>query len=323
MAWVYRLDGPLRFARHDVEMPSDDMLAEGQVLLRFLAGGVCGSDIARCMDGTGRPGPQPDGWSLHEIVGEIVATRSDLRIGSRVVGWVEDTRGLREYVPTAATMLLEVPGGLDDASAAPLQPLACVLHALSVLGDLSGARAAVIGLGPIGLLFAHALKDRGASVVGVDRVDRSDVAAAFGLDQAVHSTSRSWARAVAAGGGFDLVVEAVGHQVGTMDDAIAVAAPGGTILYFGNPDDDYYPIRFGTMMDRSLTLRAGRTPRVARRQALISAADYITRYPRLFDRYITHVLPVTQAQTAFEMASRPTPGQLKIVLQAAVHNGAA
>jgi L-iditol 2-dehydrogenase len=323
MTWVYRLEGPLRFARHDVEMPSDDTLADGQVLLRFLAGGICGSDIPRCMDGAGGTGPQPDGWSLHEIVGEVVATRSDTRVGSRVVGWVEDTRGLREYVPTAATMLLEVPAGLDDVHAAPLQPLACVLHALSGLGDLSGARTAVIGLGPIGLLFAHALKDRGATVVGVDRVDRSDIAADFGLDEAVHSTSRSWARAVAGGDGFDLVIEAVGHQVGTMDDAIAVAAHEGTILYFGNPDDDYYPIRFGTMMDRNLTLRAGRTPRVARRQALLSAADYITRHPALFDRYITHVLSVTQAQTAFEMASRPAPGQLKIVLQTTGHSDVA
>jgi threonine dehydrogenase-like Zn-dependent dehydrogenase len=111
------------------------------------------------------------------------------------------------------------------------------------------------------------------------------------------------------------VVEAVGHQVATMDDAIAVAAQHGTILYFGNPDEDYYPIRFGTMMDRNLTLRAGRTPRDARRQALRVAADYITRYRDLFDRYVTHVLPVAEAQTAFEMASRPASGQLKIVLQ--------
>jgi L-iditol 2-dehydrogenase len=313
MSWAYRLDGPLHFTRHDVAMPSDDMLADGQVLLRFLAGGVCGSDIARCLDGAGRSGPEPDGWSLHEIVGEVVATRSDLKVGSRVVGWVANTCGLREYVPTAASMLLEVPADLDDVHAAPLQPLACVLHALSGLGDVSGARTAVIGLGPIGLLFAHALKDRGANVVGVDRIDRSDLAADFGLDNAVHSTSRSWART--GDDGFDLVVEAVGHQVGTLDDAIAVAAPGGTILYFGNPDDDYYPIPLGTMMDRNLTLRAGRTPPDARREALRVAAAYITRYRGPLDRYVTSVLPVTEAQTAFQMASRPAPGQRKIVLQ--------
>jgi hypothetical protein len=31
---------------------------------------------------------------------------------------------------------------------------------------------------------------------------------------------------------------------------------------------------------------------------------------------VTHVLPVTEAQTAFEMGSRPARGQLKVVLEA-------
>lgn len=313
MAWAYRLEGPLRFVREDVGPPRDG-LAGGQVLLRFLAGGICGSDIARCLEGAQGGGSGPLGWSLHEIVGEVVESRSDLAVGARVVGWVADTRGLREYIPTAGAMLLEAPAELDDVHAAPLQPLACVLHALSALPDVRGARAAVLGLGPIGLLFAHALHDRGATVVGVDRVDRSDVAGHFGVDEVVHSSSRSWARAAAGGGEFDLVIEAVGHQVGTLDDALAVAAPEATIVYFGNPDDDYYPVRLATMMDRNLTLRAGRTPPPARRPALRLAAAYVARHPGLLDRYVTHVLPVAEAQAAYDLAGGPAPGRLKVVL---------
>lgn len=316
-AWAYRLDGPLRFTRHEVERAGEDSLAAGQVLLRFLAGGICGSDIPRCRDGFALDGPEPLGRSLHEIVGEVVASRGDLGVGSRVVGWVADCCGLREYVPTAANELAVVDAGLDDAHAVALQPLACVLHALSRLPDVRGARTAIIGLGPIGLLFAHALTDRGAaSVVGVDTVDRSDVAATFGVDRAVRRTSHMWARTVDPAGAFDLVVEAVGHQVGTLEDAITVAAPDATILYFGNPDDVFYPVRFGTMMDKNLTLRAGRTASAERRAALGLAQAYVARHPELLDAYVTHVLPVGDAQTAYEMASRPAPGQLKIVLDA-------
>lgn len=315
MMWAYRLEGPLRFARHDIALPPEESLGTGDVLLRFLAGGVCGSDIPRCRDGVALDGPEPFGWSLHEIVGEVVASNADFELGERVVGWVADCCGLREYVPTPANELLAVGKGLKDVHAVPLQPLACVLHAVSRLPDITGAHAAVIGLGPIGLLFAHALKDRGvASVVGVDVIDRSDVASAFGVDETVQRTSSTWARTVGPPGSFDLVVEAVGHQVGTLEDAITVAASGGTILYFGNPDDVYYPIRFGTMMDKSLTLRTGRTAREDRRPALRLAESYIARHPDLPETYVTHVLPVTEAQTAFEMASRPAPGQLKIVL---------
>lgn len=317
MTWAYRLEGPMRFARHDVDRPSGESLAAGDVLLRFLAGGICGSDVPRCRDGFARAGPEPFGWSLHEIVGEVVASNADLAVGERVVGWVADCRGLREYVPTPANELLAVDERVDDVHAVPLQPLACVLHALSRLPDITGARVAVIGLGPIGLLFAHALKDRGvAGVVGIDVIDRSDVASAFGVDESVRRTSGMWARTVGPPGSFDLVVEAVGHQVGTLEDAITVAAPGGTILYFGNPDDTYYPIRFGMMMDKNLTLRTGRTAREDRRPALRLAEAYIARHPDLPRAYVTHILPVTEAQTAFEMASRPAPGQLKIVLDA-------
>lgn len=151
--------------------------------------------------------------------------------------------------------------------------------------------------------------------MGVDRIDRSEVADAFGLDTVVHSSSRSWAKAVADHERFDIVIEAVGHQVGTMDDAVAVAAPEATVVYFGNPDDDYYPLPFGTMMDRNLTLRAGRTPPAGRRPALRLAAEYAARHPRLLDRYVTDVLPVAQAQSAYHLASRPAPGRLKVVLR--------
>lgn len=315
--WAYRLEGPLQFVRHEIDAPSPEALPDGYVLLKFRAGGVCGSDIIRCKDGPPGPGPMPYGRSLHEIVGDVVASKSELPVGARVVGWVSDTSGLREFVPTAANQVLELHNSVDDVHAVPMQPLACVLWAMSRIGDVEGVRAAVIGLGPIGLLFAAVLKDAGAtSVVGVDMVDRSDVAGAFGVDDVAHSTSRTWAQATGGGGNFGLVVEAVGHQVGTMDDAISVAAPDARVLYFGNPDDQYYPIPFGTMMDRNLTLFAGRTPGPARRDALLRARSFLERHPRLMDRYVTDVLPVSDAQTAYLKASRPARGQLKVVLDA-------
>ncbi|HYJ70031.1 MAG TPA: zinc-binding dehydrogenase [Nocardioidaceae bacterium] len=305
----------MRLVRHETAPPQEAELTPDEVVVRFRTGGICGSDIPRCRDvGTG-PDPEPFGSSLHEIVGEIVASRSDLDVGQRVVGWATNSRGLSEYVRTSADELLAIELDLDDVHAVALQPLACVLHALSRLPSITGARTAVIGLGPIGLLFGHALKDAGAeSVVGVDPIDRSDIAATYGLDRVECLSSRSWSRRPDAADGFDLVIEAVGHQVGTLEDAIAVAAPDATVVYFGNPDDDYYPIRLGAMMDKRLTLQAGRTPIVGRRSALRRAVDYLARYPDLFASYVTDVLPVDQASQAYEIASRPAPSRLKVVI---------
>lgn len=315
--WAYRLEGPLTFARHEVETPSGNDIPDGSVLLRFRAGGICGSDIARCLDGGTASRPGPFGLSLHEIVGEVIATRSDLAVGQRVVGWVGQSLGLAEFVVTGAEALAPVDRETDDIDAVPLQPLACVLHAMTRMPDLAHARVAIIGLGPIGLLFGHALRDRGVShITGIDLVDRSGQAADFGIDHFESVIARSWSTDESNRNAFDLVVEAVGHQVGTMQDAIDVVAPGGTVLYFGNPDDRYYPLDFGRMMDKDVTLIAGRTPQALRRQAVIRAQGYAERYPGMMRSYVTHALPIDQVQSAYELAARPAPGQMKVVLDA-------
>ncbi len=55
------------------------------------------------------------------------------------------------------------------------------------------------------------------------------------------------------------MIEAVGHQVATLGHAVEAAAPGGTVFYFGVPDDDCYPISMRTMLRNNLTLKAGVT----------------------------------------------------------------
>ena len=315
--WAYRLDGPLSFSRHDIPEPGLDDVPDGSVVLRFRAGGICGSDIARCFDGGSAARPGPFGLSLHEIVGDVVATRSDLPVGERVVGWVGRSLGLREYIVTEAEALAPAHPDMDDIEAAPLQPLACVLHAMTRLGDLTGLRAAVIGMGPIGLLYGHALKDRGvAHVTGIDLVDRTEVASEFGFDETESVIGRAWSADNQ--NRFDLVIEAVGHQVGTMQNAIDVVAPGGTVVYFGNPDERYYQLHLGAMMDRALTLQCGRTPRDMRRRALASATAYLRANPGTLDGYVTEVVDVHDANSAYLRASRPAVGQRKVVLQAPV-----
>lgn len=314
--WSYRLDGPLHYERFETAKPDLATVAEGNVIIEFLAGGICGSDIARCLDGGTEQNPGPIGLSLHEIVGRVVASNSDLPVGERVVGWVGHSVGLKQYIETEAEALAPMHPEMDAVSAIPLQPLACVLHGMTRIPEnLAGLHCAVIGLGPVGLFYAHALRDRGAaSVVGIDLVDRTSVAETFGLDSTEATISRAWSKRPENQNRFDLVVEVVGHQVGTLQDAITVAAPEGTIIYFGNPDDRYYPIDFGQMMDKHLILQTGRTPQKKRRDAMIRAQEYALRYPDLFESYITHVYGLDELQTAYEIAAKPSPGRLKVIL---------
>jgi L-iditol 2-dehydrogenase len=319
--WAYRLVAPYTFDRVERPEPQADSLAEGQVLLRFLAAGVCGSDMPafRGVRGpipgdTGASGPGKDGFPIHEIVGEVLASRHpDHRVGERVVGWASGFDGLMEVVVTDGNGVAPYDSGLNPAQAVGLQPLACVLYAVEQLPDLAGRRVAVIGQGSIGLLFSYTAKAAGAAhVTGVDPVDRGAVGTRFGVDSIVRATSDRWLSHLGPQDRPDIVIEAVGHQVATLGHAVAAAAFGGTVFYFGVPDDDWYPLSMRTMLRNNLTLKSGVT---LDRQRMLGAADAFARdHPGLLDDYLTHTFAVADAQAAFELAGRPTPGRIKIAI---------
>lgn len=321
--WALQLVAPAEFAAVEAPAPTDEDLAEGEVLLRVLAGGICGSDLPAFKGmvsphlETKAPGAVGiPGFPLHEVVGEVLASRHrDHEPGQRVVGWDTGFAALAERTVTKGSDLAPYDPGLLPEQAVMLQPLACVLYAVAQVPRVKGARAAVLGQGPIGLLFSHVLKTTGAAwVIGVDRVDRSDVAASFGVDEAVAASTDRWSRHLGDSGRPQVVIEAIGHQVATLAHAIDAVAPRGLIYYFGVPDDRVYPVDLDGLFRKNLTLVSGIT--LERRRWLEAADAYLRRYPDLVRAYITDVLPVRRAQEAFELAVTPRRGQLKIALVA-------
>ncbi|MCX5044884.1 zinc-binding dehydrogenase [Aldersonia sp. NBC_00410] len=321
--WSYRLVAPYTFERTNLPDTTADVLRDGQVLLRFRAAGVCGSDLpgfrgtrGRLPGDTGRNGAEMPGFPIHEIVGEVLVSRHpEHRPGDHVVGWASGFDGLQELVVADGAGLVSYDVSLAPQHAAALQPLACVLYALEQLPDLTGRDVAVIGQGSIGLLFSYAAKAQGARhVTGVDPVDRSDVAKLFGVDNAVRATSDRWVSHLAPQERPDVVIEAVGHQVATLNHAIEAAAPGGTVFYFGVPDDDSYPISMRTMLRNNLTLTSGIT--LDRARVLRCADEFARAHPGLLADYVTHTFGVGEVQGAFELAARPVPDRVKIAIVA-------
>jgi len=323
--WAYRLIAPGRFEAVTADCPDSSKISPGQVQLRVLAGGICGSDLPKFLGlkGSARAHgqaftPGPAGFPMHEVVGEVVASRdASIAEGSRVVGWATASNGAAEFVVTEGAQLYPYDRSLSPETAVLIQSLACVLYPLSEM-SVAGTHAAVLGLGPIGLLFGHALKNEGcASVVGVDMVDRSAQAHRFGFDRVVHNTIGGWSAGLNNAGtdetvSPDLVVEAVGHQVSTLQHAIDICAVGGRILYFGIPDDDLYPLDMERMVRKNLTLSTGITRR--RREMLALANDYLLANRDLPDAVVTHTFPMSDIQGAFELARTPRTDRRKIVL---------
>ncbi len=319
--WSYRIVAPYVFERTSIPEKTPECLADGQVLLRFTAAGVCGSDLPAFHGARGRlPGDdgtsaaEKDGFPIHEVTGEVIASRhADHRPGDRVVGWASGFDGMMERVVTDGDGLAPYDPALTPAQAVGLQPLACVLYALEQLPDLAGQHVAIIGQGSIGLLFSYVAKAAGARrVTGVDPVDRSSLATAFGVDDPVRATSDRWVSRLAAADRADVVIEAVGHQVATLGHAIDATAPGGTIFYFGVADDDAYPISMRSMLRNNLTLKSGVT--LDRRRMLELAGKFATEHPGLLATYLTHTFDIDDVQAAFELACRPVPERVKIAI---------
>jgi threonine dehydrogenase-like Zn-dependent dehydrogenase len=252
---------------------------------------------------------------MHEIAGEVLASRhADIAVGDHVVGWASGFDAIAQYTVSDGEGLLRYDSALAPTTAIAIQPLACVLYAVGQMGPVTaGSHAAVLGQGPIGLLFSHVLHDRGVTVTGVDRVNREQHAAMFGVSEAVQAGADRWVASLGPGGRPPLVVEAVGHQVSTMRYALEAAAVGGQVFYFGVPDDWTYPLDMASLFRKNLTLRGGWT--MDRRRAVLQeAAGYFAVHPELREHYVSHVYKADEAQAAFEAACAPKPGQYKIVL---------
>lgn len=313
--WQFRQPAPSTFERYSVDAPDPATLAEGEVLIRFRAGAVCGSDLPRFRGHTdlgfadfGRPGAP-----LHEVVGTVEATTvADLQPGVRVVGFARGACGLSEVITTSATSVVPVRKQFDDVTATVAQPLATVFNALAHAPALTGLRVAVLGLGPLGLLFTHVAKALGAArVVGIDRVDRSEVAGQFGIDEVVRGEIRDWARSAASVESFDVVVEAVGHQQELISDAVEVLDDGGTLIVFGLADEHYvFPMQ--RFLRKNLTLWAGTTrdwhPHLERAQA------HLADHPELATHYVTHTFTLDEVEQAYLLCTTPARGRIKVAL---------
>jgi len=254
-----------------VEERPSRVLADGEVRVAMRAAGVCSSDLPRAHGGAYFT-PLVLG---HELAG-VVAEGAGLAPGTPVtifpllpcfacgpcheeeyarcgdysyLGSREDG-GFATEVVAPAWNLLPVPPGVSLTDAALTEPLAVVVHALDRLG-LPAARPAtlaIVGDGFLALLavavLARTRPDVEVTVVG-RRPSKLARAAALGA----RTTTE-------ADGAWDFVLEAVGAPP-TLTAALALAAPGGTVVWMGNPSADVTLPRDLTwrVLRKELTLR--------------------------------------------------------------------
>jgi L-iditol 2-dehydrogenase len=135
-----------------------------------------------------------------------------------------------------------IPKHVGYHDAALVEPLACVVRGLEETAPLKGDTVAVIGLGPIGLMFVKLAKLYGCRVIAVGRrKTQLDRAAALGADELIVGADSSnpvaQVRELTRGRGADVAIEAVGKPQ-TWEWAVNMVRRGGTVNFFGGCPND-------------------------------------------------------------------------------------
>lgn len=132
--------------------------------------------------------------------------------------------------------LYRIPPNIPFERIALLEPLACVVHGIERTHIEMDDRVAVIGAGPIGLMFVRLIKMTGAEVINLGRSPwKLEAAKAYGADHVINVTREDPEEAVLEltdGRGVDVVIEAVGIP-DIWERAINITRRGGTVNLFG------------------------------------------------------------------------------------------
>jgi threonine dehydrogenase-like Zn-dependent dehydrogenase len=228
------------FAVTEVDVPA---VAKGDVLVRLLRTGICGSDVHFVLDGRSKTAYTPITLG-HESVGVVAALGAGVTapsVGTRVSVVPLVTcmkcpacRGGRtvlckqrlclgadiegtytSYVSVPARNCLPVPEGLsDELAAVATDSVATAYHATALRGGVrAGSRVAVWGTGGLGLAAVGVARTLGAeTVIAIDPRPEARVwALETGADEALPPDG-AIERLASMGGGVDVALEFVGTE---------------------------------------------------------------------------------------------------------------
>lgn len=241
----------------------------GEVLVRVAAAGICGSELEAFV--TRSPRRPPPLIMGHEFCGQVVATGPGVtgpEPGDRVVlsslitcGVCDVCRdgdphlcprrevfgmkrpgGFAELVAVPATTVWPLPEKVSPLEGALVEPLANAVHVFTLVQARLPETVVVIGAGTIGLLCLQVARALGAfRLVAVDpSPSRLEVAHALGAEPVINPREmplREAIREFTRGPGADVVVDAAGTPE-TRRDAVAIARPGGEVVWIGLHADD-------------------------------------------------------------------------------------
>jgi threonine dehydrogenase-like Zn-dependent dehydrogenase len=236
-----------------------------------------------------------------------------------VLAHPDDYNGFAEFIVAKPEGLARLPSDPPDVAALVVaQPLATVLRALARTGPVIRERCAVVGQGPMGLIFTHLLGRMGASqVIGIDPVTwRLEWSNRFGATDVVDASQTDVVEAVKQltnGEMVDFCVEAVGQPDSLITSAY-LPRPQGRLLVFGVPHHDMQEFPWFHTMEKETQIVTSRGPGCI--EYFQNAVDMVVQGRTHLVDLVTPRMPWDRAAEAFEMYANPAEAEdsLKLTL---------
>lgn len=342
-AAVYRGD-----SRVSVETVQTPAIGAREILVRVESCGICHTDLKKIEYNLLSP-PRIYG---HETAGVVVAVGENVTryaAGDRVVafhhipcgdcfycqrrlyaqcpvykkvgitaGYEPAGGGFAQYVRVMDWIVERgverIPDGISFDRACWVEPVNTCLKAVEMLKLRCGEIVAVLGQGPIGLIFTMLVKRTGAKVFATDTIAlRRDLSREFGA-MAFDPRNEQFSAAIHQATevrGADAVILATSAK-GLVEQALQISRPGARILLFAQTSAKERVEMAGADICVGERILFGSYSADVDLQHESARLVFSGDLP--VERLISHRLPLTKIQEGIDVATHPGPESLKVVI---------
>lgn len=319
---------------------------EGEVIVRVVNAGICGSDLHWYRGDFSPEGGRTPGHEIGGIVsavgagvdhvreGDVVGVEPLLRCGAcgycasghynqcqvagGLIGIAVDG-GMAQDVLAPAPAVFKAPAGVDGEVAAMAEPLACSVHGYNMITLGQGETVLVIGAGSIGLTAQLAAQAAGANVIVLARhPHQQEAARSLGAAEVIgeDEAGRQRLAELTADDAIDVVAECVGGHADTVRQSVDVVRRLGRVVVLGVFAVDNVGFNPLTLLGKEITMvgavtygkLGGRSPDY--QQAL----EVLTGCAEEARSLITHRFTLDDVNTAFATALDKGSKSIKVHL---------
>jgi L-iditol 2-dehydrogenase len=334
-------------AVQDVPVPR---IGPGELLVRVESCGICHTDLKK-IEHNLLPPPRIYGHETAGVVVDMGAGVTGFAPGDRVIafhhipcmqcffcerklyaqcpvykkvgvtaGFEPAGGGFSQYVRVMDWIVRrgveKIPEGVSFDRASFVEPLNTCLKGVVQTDPKPGETVAVLGQGPIGLLFTMLFARLGVRIFCTDALPvRRLLSVRFGAQAAYDPTDSGMLADIAKhtdGRGADVVVVAASAR-GIVEQAVRCSRPGARILLFAQTShQERVEVSGADICTGERVLFGSYSASVDLQQ---ESAELVFSGELPVEELITHRLPLDQISTGFEMALHPDENSLKIIVQ--------